>query len=365
VTPPAADEFELSLFGPGKGECALVHVGDGDWIVVDSCIDRSTDLPVALAYLSELGVDSGRAIKALVLPHWHDDHIQGASLIHAAAPEARFVCSGALNHADFMRLVASAPKFDVTVPDGRDVAEMHSILARIRGRGGPTYAGPDMWAIEGIPVFRDAARNIEITALSPSHHTVTLGHFAVASDLQIEAGRQRRRLVARDPNQTAVVLHVRVGAVVVLLGADLEEGGDTRTGWQGVVGSQVRPAEKASVYKVAHHGSPNADHPDIWTELLHTHPLAVLTPYASGKKPRPAESDVNRLKRNTGHVYCTAPPRGFAPPRRDRAVERTLREVAKNRRALEGAMGHIRFRCPITEPPARPHVELRGAAVAL
>lgn len=37
--PPAADEIEFSLFGPGYGEAVAVHLGDGTWLLIDSCID--------------------------------------------------------------------------------------------------------------------------------------------------------------------------------------------------------------------------------------------------------------------------------------------------------------------------------------
>ena len=33
--PPAPDELEVSLFGRGVGECAVVHLGSGEWLVVD------------------------------------------------------------------------------------------------------------------------------------------------------------------------------------------------------------------------------------------------------------------------------------------------------------------------------------------
>jgi len=55
--PPAVDELEVSVFGPGVGECVLVHFGEGEWMVVDSCLDRATSRPAALDYLTELGVD--------------------------------------------------------------------------------------------------------------------------------------------------------------------------------------------------------------------------------------------------------------------------------------------------------------------
>src|SRR5260370_41862626 len=41
------------------GECVVVHLGFGEWIVIDSCIDRSSREPIAIAYLNRLGVDLG------------------------------------------------------------------------------------------------------------------------------------------------------------------------------------------------------------------------------------------------------------------------------------------------------------------
>lgn len=39
ATPPVADELEVSVFGPGVGESVVVHLGHGDWMVVDSCLN--------------------------------------------------------------------------------------------------------------------------------------------------------------------------------------------------------------------------------------------------------------------------------------------------------------------------------------
>ena len=48
--PPCHDELEVSIFGPGIGESVVVHLGYGDWIVVDSCLNPRTRLPAALEY---------------------------------------------------------------------------------------------------------------------------------------------------------------------------------------------------------------------------------------------------------------------------------------------------------------------------
>ena len=37
--PPGDEEFELTLFGPGYGESIVMHVGAGEWVIVDSCLD--------------------------------------------------------------------------------------------------------------------------------------------------------------------------------------------------------------------------------------------------------------------------------------------------------------------------------------
>ena len=52
-TPPARDEIELTLFGPGYGESVVLHIGDGAWAIVDSCIDKD-GRPSALSYLENL-----------------------------------------------------------------------------------------------------------------------------------------------------------------------------------------------------------------------------------------------------------------------------------------------------------------------
>jgi hypothetical protein len=48
---PNADELEISLFGPGYGESLALHLGNGQWMIVDSCVDSSSRRAAALGYL--------------------------------------------------------------------------------------------------------------------------------------------------------------------------------------------------------------------------------------------------------------------------------------------------------------------------
>lgn len=74
--PPAADEVEVTLFGPGFGEAIAVHLGEGSWMLVDSCIDPDSKGPASLTYLDRLNVNPAN-VKAIIASHWHDDHVRG------------------------------------------------------------------------------------------------------------------------------------------------------------------------------------------------------------------------------------------------------------------------------------------------
>ena len=80
-TPPSRDEIEISIFGPGIGEAIVIHVGDNEWLIVDSCIDRISRTPIATKYLRDLNVSLSSSVRLFVVTHWHDDHIRGASAI--------------------------------------------------------------------------------------------------------------------------------------------------------------------------------------------------------------------------------------------------------------------------------------------
>lgn len=95
-TPPAVDEIEVTLFGPGYGEAIAVHLGEGAWLLVDSCIDPDSKAPASGTYLEKIGVDAGQ-VRSIVASHWHDDHIRGISQLATRHPKADFVISAVFN----------------------------------------------------------------------------------------------------------------------------------------------------------------------------------------------------------------------------------------------------------------------------
>ena len=361
--PPHADEFEVSVFGPGRGECIVLHLGRGEWVIVDSCLDLGTREAVALRYLKDLGVDAASAVKLVVVTHWHDDHIKGVSQIVEAVPEAKFVCS----EKDRLGILAGVATAQESSLSQTGFDEFSTVLQVLRSRKLPGQrqesVGPH-WAAEGLILHQlaDDGHSATVMALSPSPGTQTL---ALHEGFLARPRQPQRRAVALTPNQQSIVLWVTAGENSVLLGGDLEHSANPAVGWHAVVACGVRPGAPASVFKVPHHGSENADNPDVWTSMLTDHPFALVAPYASGRRPLPGNADISRLLERTDRLYCTTQPKGWKPARRDSMVERTVREVARNRRVISREVGQVRLRLPLAGGAADPSLELFGPAVRL
>jgi hypothetical protein len=359
--PPQTGELELSLFGPGIGECIVVHLGAGNWMVVDSCLGPEGNGPIAIEYLRHLGVNISQDVKLVVASHWHDDHIRGIAQVVRYASSARFACSAALRCEEFLTLVEAYAEAKL-VEHTSGLSEFAEVLQILQDRGAQrNLAGPHHWAADGSRLYQNSDPfNVEVYALSPSSGTITDGRIAIARLLP-QVDEAIRRFPRVSPNDSSVALLVKADVDGFLLGADLERGREGR-GWRAVVDSQVRPGGQSSTYKVAHHGSSNADLSDTWTTLLVATPYALLTPYAGGRQPLPSEGDVHRIKMRTGHVYCTAWPPTKSPGRRNGSVERTMKEVVCSRRSTRKVPGHVRIRMPLEGDATDARVEVYEGA---
>lgn len=343
--PPKPDEFELVVLGPGVGESVVVHLGDGEWMIVDSCIDRRTRRPAALEYLDAIGVDAKTAVRHVIVTHWHDDHMRGAAEIFKVASAARFYCSVALRQREFVEMVSASRRARI---ESSGLDEMRAIfdvlVTRAPARARTTATGPE-WVGANQCIFRREASPMlpgaEVVTLSPSSSSVSQALNELAS-LAPTLGTPKRRPPALRANQLAVVVWLRVGNVCALLGSDLETDSDLRCGWSAIVGSDARPPQKAQLIKVPHHGSVNGHEARVWTEMLDCEPIAVVTPFAPQRLPR--ESDLKRLSALTRELYVTGRPDGQKSKGRANMVERTVRELGVELRAVEGPVRRVRVR---------------------
>ena len=336
------------MLGPGYGESILVHTGDGQWLVVDSCLGADGE-PVALSYLREMDVDPATAVTMVVATHWHDDHVRGMAKLVSACVSARFCCAGALKTDEFLGVAGGLARRDHG-EFGRGVREIHSVFTDLRrARRRPVWAAANRRLVNGD--------RCEVWSLSPD-------------DAAFESFLRSVALLVSEPvgtsgpgsnklrNELSVALWVRCGDAVCLLGADVE-----KRGWKAILGSRERPPQRASVFKVPHHGSRNADLPEVWNRLLTPEPFAILAPWRLGAGALPGTGDVERILSRTPHAYASA---GFASGavRRRGIVDKKLRGANVRIKREVGVPGMIRLRRSIGDGgPWR--VELFGSACHL
>jgi len=347
---PSADEIEISVFGPGVGECIVIHAGDDRWLTVDSCLRDGE--PVALWYLRQLGVSPDQ-IEHVIVSHWHSDHIRGIGALYEATTNAAVHCSSALNAREFKRLVKAgrAPFVDL------GTRELERLLKARKARNptGRDVAQGPRWLGELTLISRSAAS--EIVALSPSPATATLAYQEIAQLLP--TGGPKRNVVAQSANHVAVVISVRChppDGKVVLLGSDLEVSSQ-ETGWHAVVPTaKALGLDKSSVYKVAHHGSPTAFDQDVMNALVANDAHCVVTPFQRSRLP--SQGDRARLLSHSPNLYQTASDAGVKPMRHD--LEGAIKLAVRDRRFIGTKMGHVRLRISST---GQLDVELFGGAV--
>ena len=328
---PAEDEFELTLLGPGYGESIAIHLGFGEWALVDSFLDTD-QAPAAIRYLESLGARPAEAVVLIVATHWHDDHIRGIARMVELCPAARFCCASTLCANEFLTVIGSLEGNHFSA-SGSGLRELYKVFTRLLEK-----EQTPIHAIANRLLFRRPL--CDIWSLSPSD-SVFQKFLQTVGALSPRKGESKTRLPNLTPNGTSVVLWLESRGCSLLLGADLD-----RCGWVAIVEDETRRTGVASVFKVPHHGSENANEPAVWDRMLEDRPVAILTPWRRGDRVLPATSGVQRILRSTPNAWITEG--GLSGQanlkHQSRAVERTLREIGVCARRLERRSGYIRLR---------------------
>jgi hypothetical protein len=354
---PLEDKIEISLLRPKRayGESIVVHIGGGDWIVVDSCRQSNKDKPAPLAYLNSIGVDVASSVRLIVASHWHNDHIEGLAALFDACRQSQFVCSSALK-VDELLLLSSAYKKHPPGVNRHGLEEITSIVSTLLERSPDErfrHLLSPKWAISQRPILSQLTpsgiKRI-ITPLSPSDASVLKAQLDIAELADAHLRNSKRSIISRNPNHNAIVLWVTIGEHHFVLGSDLENTKDPTTGWNIVLSDFDPDVPKANIYKVSHHGSITGDHPGIWEVLLSPNPIAILTPFFHGGQTLPTTMDVKRIKTKTNACYITAKPdvkhRKFSG-----AVKQMVHNSTKYIASYDHSIGHIRLRKKICIEP--------------
>lgn len=339
---PEHNQLEVSLFGPGVGECIVLHLGDGVWAIIDSCIGES-GVPVALEYLQSLGVDPGTAVRFIIISHWHDDHIRGVSELVKVCISAKVILSAALLKKEFITLADAMNDPISEIDRGQSgLNELNKVITQLHLRGNSNkpenYLGKAL-ADRRIYVSGD----VELWTLSPSDHDFTNAILEFSSLTNSLTAEYRGVIPAPSSNRNAVVVWFSFGDISILLGADLENTPIEQCGWAAIVNSAGRPQKKALIFKVPHHGSENAHNDAVIEKLLNDEPFSILTTYNRGCSPLPKQSDIKRIKSYSRATYATTVPKTKLP-KRGSTVEKEIKAVVTSRRAIGRGIGHICIR---------------------
>ena len=315
---PGLDVVEVSVFGTAGGEAICVHIGAGRWVTVDSCLHPETNEPIVLDYLASLGVDVGDAVVLIVVSHWDDDHIRGIGKTVDVCTSADVACSGAISRREVVQFVIESQE----AAAGRLGSGLDEMRALLRRRDRRLIWAKVNTVLHPIPPGDSPV----VMALSPSDDAFERSLTELIEGATGEARAVARRYRAPEgPNGASVATSIRAGVDSVLLGADLEKSTNPNAGWSDVV-RRARPATRASLIKVPHHGSPDADDPQIWAELVKCAAVAIVTPWELGGSFRPMDDDIQRLA-SLGHRLFVAAVPAAHRIKLDRDVQRLVERL--------------------------------------
>ncbi len=336
---PKDNIAEITLIGTGGGygESCGIHLGNQEWIVVDSCQNPNTHKSLPLEYLKEIGVNVSSNVKLLVCTHWHDDHILGLSELFKECNSAQLAMATPNDRKKFLFLVGLDHKKITGEASISSTTEFNKCIDIVRNRNSSIMeATPNRLLCENTLS--------SVYSLSPSDFTISEYDKEISS-LITEFGTPTKKIVIKTPNSKSVVLFLKLGDHRALLGTDLEVSSDEREGWLSILNNRMNlvSGKKATLFKVSHHGSKNGYHERIWLEMLEKKPVSKLTPWnKSTKLP-----DVKMLKIFCGHsdkVYMTSAIINGRPKKRDKRTEKILRRFKHKLREEKFHKGIIRCR---------------------
>jgi hypothetical protein len=283
-------------------------------------------------------------VRVVLATHWHDDHVRGLSGIVETCAKAEFICASALTKHEFLAMVARYQEHN-TIVGGSGVNEIFKVFQLLDYFSRtPTYASANRPLFRFLRAEALLGADCILTALSPSDAQLDLFWREIAELIPV-TNRPKRRAVPQSPNHVATAAWLSIGGKeCVLLGSDLEETTDARTGWSVIVASTLRPAGLAGVFKIPHHGSKTGYSADVWQKMLRPGAHAVLTPFIRGNVQLPTQEEADRIISHTEEAYSTSHPRSRSVRRRSQTVERTIRETVGSLRAGESRFGQVRLR---------------------
>jgi Metallo-beta-lactamase superfamily len=331
---------------------------------MDSCLLENGHGPATLDYFINIGVDPAKHVKYVIASHWHDDHVRGIGELFDKCTSAQFVCAHGLEEKQFQKLVGIYRHF--MWPGGSGVDEFTKVMRVLKGRRKRnSIIGPEFASAATIIYEANSDINVLIKALSPSSQAVGAAMAKFADTLVPKENQKRSRIPSLGPNDLALAITLRVGAIRVLFGADLEEDGREGIGWRQVLARFAEIDNGHQGVKIPHHGSITGHFDGMWEKLLVPRPWAIVTPYSRTKPPLPAPSDINRMKVLSSRLLLTAKKQTSRYNHKDSAVRKQLAEMNVVISEEPASQGMVRIRKKNSDAQGEWTFELFGDAAQL
>jgi len=363
MRPPNPNEIEITIFGPGYGECIVMHVGSGKWLIVDSCLDKNSKSPASIIYLKSLGVNPKDAVVIVAASHWHDDHIKGLSDTVKICTSATLAFSGAFTNKEFLALL----QYHEDQPVGKIDKGGTEFLKCLKHAKTAKQLIKPLFADTIIVDFETEAlahkQKVELRALSPSSDQFLNFLCQCPNFVTDNIGKAKTRLTIPNRNDLSVAMLFSIGKQSVLLGADLEEIGNSNRGWQAVVELRKSRKHLAHIYKIPHHGSSGAHLDQVWQYLLFPKPLSVVTPWMHGGQILPKETDKNRIKGLSSKAFITSVKKQPLKRNYDRETLKYLKRWNIDLKKAVFSGGYVTFRW--IPPETNPNISTYNGAELL
>ncbi len=356
---PQSDYAEITLLGTGGGygESIVLHLGNNNWVVIDSCVNPNSKKCIPLEYLQSIGVDVSDQVKLILCTHWHDDHLLGISELLEKCKNAKFSMARPNDLKKFLRMVKLDYQKSNAKVSNSSTIEFNKCLDILEHRGlslKHAQANTILFA-----VIVNNIRN-EVIALSPSDYTLQEFDGEI-STLITEFGTSSKQIITKSPNAKSVALFIKLGEHRAILGSDLEVSTYDKEGWINILNHNLVIDKSANLFKIPHHGSETGYHKRIWDELLLNQPVSKLTPWNKNSK-LPQADMLKKYLSHTLNLYMTSPLINHVPKKRNKKIEKDIRNSNIKISEVKFEFGIVRSRINMFNINEDWNTELHGKA---
>ncbi len=358
---PDINVAEITIIGTGGGygESCVIHIGNNEWVVVDSCSDPNTKESLPLNYLRQIGVNLPTDVKLIICTHWHMDHILGLSQLYEESKSARF-CYGRVVDFDKFKRFLEYDQFKGSTPDTNSTSiEFNKCLQILKARNENILGAYPDRTLKRVDLNSD--NSIYVYSLSPSDNAMELFDLYLTNNFNL-ACSSNVKIPAIDPNHCSIAIFFEFGKHKAILGGDLEVTNNPKLGWDAILTNTQTLRGKSTYFKVSHHGSKNGYHSKIWDLHVSSEPTITLTPWNRGSK-LPVKEMVETYLGISKDLYITSlASLSEKPKKREKSIEKMISQFKFSLHEVKYNWGIIRSRINILDPDAKWDVKCYGAA---